>query len=164
MSVTDELLQNNEAYAAAFDKGDLPMSPGRKVAVLACMDARVSPFSILGLTEGDAHVVRNAGGVVTEDAIRSLAISQRLLGTEEIILIHHTDCGMLTFTDDGFRGDLQKETGIKPPWSPESFTDLDDDVRSSIGRIKASPFISKKDSVRGFVYDVHTGKLREVSA
>jgi len=163
MSVTDELLRNNEAYAASFDKGDLPLPPAKKLAVVACMDARLDVHAILGLGIGDAHVIRNAGGVVTEDEIRSLAISQRLLGTEEIILIHHTDCGMLTFTDDGFRSDLQRDTGIKPTWSPESFTDLDDDVRSSIGRIKGSPFIPKRDAVRGFVYDVHTGKLREVS-
>ena len=164
MRVTDELVANNEAYAAQFDKGDLPLPPAKKVAVVACMDARIVPSRILGLQEGDAHVIRNAGGVVTDDEIRSLAISQRLLGTEHIVLIHHTDCGMLTFTDDSFRGDLQKDTGIKPPWSPESFTDLDDDVRSSIGRIKASPFIPKKNSVRGFVYDVHTGRLREVES
>src|SRR5690242_10603791 len=163
MTVTDELLANAERYAATFDKGDLPLPPGRGVAVVACMDARLNVYGLLGLRLGDAHVIRNAGGVVTDDEIRSLAISQRLLGTEEIVLIHHTDCGMLTFTDDSFRGDLQKDTGIKPPWSPESFTDLDDDVRSSIGRIKASPFIPNKSSVRGFVYDVHTGRLREVS-
>ncbi len=164
MTVTDELLANAEAYAARFDRGDLPLPPAKKVAVVACMDARLDVHAILGLGIGDAHVIRNAGGVVTEDEIRSLAISQRLLATEEIILIHHTDCGMLTFTDDGFRGDLLKETGIKPTWSPESFTDLDDDVRSSIGRIKGSPFIPNKESVRGFVYDVHTGRLREVDA
>ena len=163
MSVTDELVANNEAYAARFDKGDLPLPPGKKLAVVACMDARLNPYGILGLSEGDAHIIRNAGGVVTDDEIRSLSISQRLLGTEEIILIHHTECGMLTFTDDSFRADLQSETGIKPPWSPESFTDLEDDVRSSIGRIKASPFIPRKDAVRGFVYDVHTGRLREVT-
>ena len=163
MSVTDELLTNAERYAESFDRGGLPMPPAKRVAVLACMDARLNPYGLLGLGEGDAHVIRNAGGVVTDDEIRSLAISQRLLGTEEIILIHHTDCGMLTFTDDGFRGQIQQETGIKPPWSPESFTDLDDDVRSSIGRITASPFIPDKASVRGFVYDVHTGALREVS-
>jgi carbonic anhydrase len=162
MSVTDELLRNNERYAESFDKGDLAIPPAKKLAVVACMDARLDVHEILGLGIGDAHVIRNAGGVVTDDEIRSLAISQRLLGTEEIVLIHHTDCGMLTFTDDEFRSQLQQDTGIKPPWSPESFTDLDDDVRSSIGRIKASPFIPKKDSVRGFVYDVHTGKLREV--
>jgi carbonic anhydrase len=162
MPVTDELLQNNEAYAASFDKGDLPMPPGRKVAVLACMDARVSPFAILGLQEGDAHVVRNAGGVVTDDAIRSLAISQRLLGTEEIILIHHTDCGMLTFSDDEFKRSIQDDVGIKPGWAAEAFGDLDEDVRQSIARIEASPFIPHKEKIRGFVYDVTSGKLREV--
>jgi carbonic anhydrase len=162
MPVTDELLQNNEAYAASFDKGDLPMPPGRKVAVLACMDARVSPFAILGLQEGDAHVVRNAGGVVTDDAIRSLAISQRLLGTEEIILIHHTDCGMLTFSDDEFKRSIQDDVGIKPGWAAEAFSDLDEDVRQSIARIEASPFIPHKERIRGFVYDVTSGKLREV--
>jgi carbonic anhydrase len=162
MSVTDELLGNNEAYAASFDKGDLPLPPGKKVAVVACMDARLSPYAALGLKEGDAHVVRNAGGVVTDDAIRSLAISQRLLGTEEIVLIHHTDCGMLTFSDDQFKRQIQDEVGIKPPWAVEAFGDLDEDVRQSVARIKASPFIAKKDSVRGFVYDVHNGKLREV--
>jgi len=162
MTVTDQYLKNNEDYAAGFT-GPLPLPPSKHVAVLACMDARLDVYRVLGIGEGESHVIRNAGGVVTDDEIRSLAISQRLLGTTEIILIHHTDCGMLTFTDDGFRGDLQKETGIKPPWSPESFTDLDADVRSSIGRIKASPFIPKKDQVRGFVYDVHTGRLREVS-
>ena len=163
MSVTDDLLRNNEAYAASFDKGDLPLPPAKHVAVVACMDARLDVHGLLGLELGDAHVIRNAGGVVTEDEIRSLAISQRLLGTTEIVLIHHTDCGMVTFTDDRVRGDLQKDTGIKPTWSPESFTDLDDDVRSSIGRIKGSPFIPNKSSVRGFVYDVHTGRLREVT-
>jgi carbonic anhydrase len=163
MTATDELLANNEAYAAQFDKGDLPLPPARKIAIVACMDARVSPYPMLGLTEGDAHVIRNAGGVVTDDEIRSLAISQRLLGTEEIILIHHTDCGMLTFTDDEFKRSIQDEVGIKPEWAAESFGDLDEDVRQSIARIKASPFIPNKDSVRGFVYDVETGKLNEVS-
>jgi carbonic anhydrase len=163
VSVTDELLTNNEAYASDFDKAGLPMPPAKKVAVLACMDARLSPFGALGLHEGDAHVIRNAGGVVTDDAIRSLAISQRLLGTEEIILIHHTDCGMLTFTDDAFKRSIQDDVGIKPEWAAESFTDLDEDVRQSIARIRASPFIPRKDSVRGFVYDVATGKLREVN-
>jgi carbonic anhydrase len=162
MSVTDELLGNAEQYAAGFDKGELPLPPARKVAVLACMDARLNPYGLLGLQEGDAHVIRNAGGVVTDDEIRSLAISQRLLGTEEIILIHHTDCGMLTFTDDEFKRSIQDEVGIKPEWAAESFTDLEEDVRQSIGRIQASPFIPHKDSVRGFVYDVHTGALREV--
>ncbi|MBV9534740.1 MAG: carbonic anhydrase [Solirubrobacterales bacterium] len=162
MTATDELLANNEAYAASFDKGDLPLPPGRKVAVVACMDARLNPYGALGLSEGDAHVIRNAGGVVTDDEIRSLAISQRLLGTEEIILIHHTDCGMLTFTDDEFKDSIERETGIKPAWSAESFSDLETDVRQSIARIKASPFIPRKDSIRGFIYDVKTGRLREV--
>ena len=162
MSTTDELLANNEAYAASFDKGDLPLPPGRKVAVVACMDARLHVYGILGLSEGEAHVIRNAGGVVTDDEIRSLAISQRLLGTEEIILIHHTDCGMLTFTDDEFKGQIEQETGIKPEWAAEAFSDLDADVRQSIARIKASPFIPRKDSVRGFIYEVETGRLREV--
>ena len=162
MSVTDELLLNNEANAASFDKGDLALPPGKKVAVVACMDARLSPYGALGLKEGDAHVIRNAGGVVTDDEIRSLAISQRLLGTEEIILIHHTDCGMLTFTDDAFRRSIQDETGIKPSWAAEAFGDLEEDVRQSAARIKASPFIPHTDAVRGFVFDVATGKLNEV--
>ena len=162
MSVTDELLANNQSYAAAFDKGDLPLPPGKKLAVVACMDARLNVYGILGLKEGDAHVIRNAGGVVTDDEIRSLAISQRLLGTEEIILIHHTDCGMLTFTDDAFKADIEADTGIRPEWAAEAFPDLDGDVRQSIARIKASPFIPRKDSVRGFVYEVETGRLREV--
>jgi carbonic anhydrase len=164
MSVTDELLQNAEAYAASFDKGDLPLPPARKVAVVACMDARIIPARILGLEEGDAHVIRNAGGVITDDEIRSLAISQRLLGTEEIILIHHTDCGMLTFTDDAFRRQIQDETGIKPEWAAEAFPDVDEDVRQSLARIRSSPFIPRKESVRGFVYEVETGRLREVAA
>lgn len=164
MSTTDELLNNARAYAAHFGKGDLPLPPGRKVAVVACMDARLNPYGLLGLHEGDAHVIRNAGGVITEDEIRSLAISQRLLGTEEIILIHHTDCGMLTFTDDAFKRSIQDETGIKPPWSAEAFTDLDEDVRQSLARIKANPFVPRKGSVRGFIYDVKDGTLREVGA
>ena len=163
MSTTDDLLRNAEAYAASFDKGDLPLPPARKVAVLACMDARLNPYALLGLGEGDAHIIRNAGGVVTDDEIRSLSISQRLLGTEEIILIHHTDCGMLTFTDDAFKRSVQDDVGIKPEWAAEAFDDLDEDVRQSIARIKASPFIPRKDFVRGFVYEVETGKLREVS-
>ncbi len=163
MSVTDELISNADAYAASFDKGDLPLLPGRKVAIVACMDARLLPARLFGLEEGDAHVIRNAGGVVTDDEIRSLAISQRLLGTEEIILIHHTDCGMLTFTDDDFKRSIQEETGIKPEWAAESFADVEEDVRQSIARITASPFIPRKDSVRGFVYEVETGRLREVT-
>jgi carbonic anhydrase len=161
MTVTDELLANNAEYAASFE-GPLPLPPAKHVAVLACMDARLNVYGALGLKEGDAHVIRNAGGVATEDEIRSLAISQRLLGTDEIILIHHTDCGMLTFTDDAFKASIEGEVGVKPAWAAEAFTDLDADVRQSIARIKASPFIPKKDSVRGFVFDVATGKLNEV--
>jgi carbonic anhydrase len=163
MTVTDELIRNAEQYAATFDKGDLPLPPGRKIAVLACMDARLNPYGLLGLAEGDAHVIRNAGGVVTADEIRSLSISQRLLGTEEIVLIHHTDCGMLTFTDDEFKRQVQDDVGIKPEWAAEAFADIDEDVRQSIARIKASPFIPHTDSVRGFVYDVADGSLREVT-
>ena len=161
MSVTDQYLKNNEAYAAAFS-GPLPLPPASHVAVVACMDARLNVYGILGLKEGEAHVIRNAGGVVTDDEIRSLAISQRLLGTTEIILIHHTDCGMLTFTDDEFKRAIQDETGIKPEWAAEAFTDLAEDVRQSIARIKASPFIPHKAAIRGFVFDVATGKLNEV--
>jgi carbonic anhydrase len=161
MSVTDEYLKNNEAYAAQFS-GPLPLPPANNVAVVACMDARLNVYGILGLQEGESHVIRNAGGVITDDEIRSLTISQRLLGTTEIILIHHTDCGMLTFTDDAFKRSIQDETGIKPEWAAEAFTDLDEDVRQSIARIKASPFIRHKDAVRGFVFDVATGKLNEV--
>ncbi|MFJ1767038.1 beta-class carbonic anhydrase [Amycolatopsis sp. NPDC088138] len=162
MSVTDDLLANNAEYAARFS-GPLPLPPAKHVAVLACMDARINVYGVLGLNEGEAHVIRNAGGVVTEDEIRSLAISQRLLGTEEIILIHHTDCGMLTFTDDDFKKSIQEDVGVKPAWAAEAFTDLDTDVRQSIARIRNSPFIPKKDSVRGFVFDVATGKLNEVA-
>jgi carbonic anhydrase len=161
MSVTDDYLRNNAAYAGQFG-GPRPLPPAKGTAVVACMDARLNVYAILGLAEGDSHVIRNAGGVVTDDGIRSLAISQRLLGTTEIILIHHTDCGMLTFTDDQFKRSIQDETGIKPAWAAESFTDLDEDVRQSIARIKASPFIPHKSSVRGFVFDVGTGKLTEV--
>jgi carbonic anhydrase len=162
MSATDELLANNQRYADGFT-GPLPMPPAKGLAVVACMDARLNLYAMLGLEEGQAHVIRNAGGVITDDEIRSLAISQRLLGTREIILIHHTDCGMLTFTDDDFKAAIQAETGIKPAWSAEAFSDLDADVRQSVARIKASPFIPHKDSVRGFVFDVATGKLNEVA-
>jgi carbonic anhydrase len=162
MSVTDELVSNSEQYTQAFDKGDLPMPPGKGVAVVACMDARLNPYGLLGIQEGDVHVIRNAGGVVTDDTIRSLAISQRLLGTSEIVLIHHTDCGMLTFKDDEFRRQIQDETGVKPEWAAEAFPDVDEDVRQSIARIQASPFIPQKD-VRGFVYEVESGRLREVT-
>jgi len=162
MSATDEALRKNETYAKSFDKGQLPLPPAKKLAVVACMDARLHVSKILGLDEGDAHVIRNAGGAVTDDAIRSLAISQRLLGTEEIILIHHTDCGMLTFTDDAVKAQIQKDTGIRPPFALEAFSNLEDDVRQSIARIEASPFVPKKDRIRGFVYDVTTGRLNEV--
>ncbi len=163
MSATDDLLANAGEYAANFDNGEVPLRPARKVAVLACMDSRMDLVGLLGLELGDAHMIRNAGGVVTDDAIRSLAISQRMLGTREIMLIHHTDCGMLTFSDDEFKRSLLDETGIKPAWAVEAFDNLEEDVRQSIARIQASPFIPHKDSVRGFVYDVHTGELREIS-
>ena len=163
MSVTDKLLQNNASYAETFEKGDLALPPASGVAVVACMDARLDVHRILGLKEGDAHVIRNAGGVITDDEIRSLTISQRLLGTREIILIHHTDCGMLTFSDDELKAQIHEDVGMKPHFSMESFSDLEEDVRQSIARIQASPFISHKDSVRGFVYEVETGRLREVT-
>jgi len=162
MSETDRLLENNRAYSESFEGADLAAPPSKRVAVLACMDARLIPTRILGLNEGEAHVLRNAGGVVTDDAIRSLAISQNLLGTEEIVLIHHTDCGMLTFTDDEFAAKLEDETGQRPEWPAQAFSDLEGDVRDSIARLEASPFIPNKDSIRGFVYDVRTGELHEV--
>ncbi|PZS19532.1 MAG: carbonic anhydrase [Acidimicrobiales bacterium] len=161
MSTTDALLERAEAYAQSFDKGSLPMPPGKKVAIVACMDARVNPYGIFGLSEGDAHVIRNAGGAITDDAVRSLAISQRLLGTEEIILVHHADCGMLTFSDDDFRRQIQDDVGHSPTWAPEAFPDVDEDVRQSMARVKASPFLPHKD-VRGFVFEVKSGQLREV--
>jgi carbonic anhydrase len=161
MSATDEYLQRNQDYAAGFS-GPLPLPPSRQVAIVACMDARMHVHGLLGLGEGEAHIIRNAGGVVTEDVVRSLAISQRLLGTREIILVHHTDCGMLTFTDDEFRRSIQDDTGIKPGWAAEAFPDLEEDVRQSIARIQASPFVPNKDLVRGFVFDVATGRLTEV--
>ena len=163
MSVIDELLENADAYAESFDKGGLELPPARRIAIVACMDARLDPSALLGLQEGDAHVIRNAGGVITDDEIRSLAISQRLLQTEEIMLIHHTDCGMLTFKDDDLRRQIQDETGVKPAWAAECFDNLDEDVRQSVARIKASPFIPRKDKIRGFVYEVETGRLREVA-
>lgn len=162
MSVTDEYLKNNEAYAASFS-GPLPLPPSKGVAVVACMDARIDVYRVLGLNDGEAHVIRNAGGVITDDEIRSLAISQRLLGTTEIILIHHTDCGMLTFADDDFKRAIQDETGLKPEWAAEAFDDVDEDVRQSLRRIEASPFVTKHTSARGFVFDVATGKLHEVT-
>ena len=163
MSTTDELLRNNESYANSFDKGDLPMASAKQIAIVTCMDARLSPYVMLGLSEGDAHVIRNAGGVITDDEIRSLMISQRLLGTREVMLIHHTDCGMLTFSDEELREQIQQEVGIKPHFPLETFADLEEDVRQSIKRIEASPFIPHKDSVRGFIYEVETGHLREVT-
>jgi carbonic anhydrase len=163
MSTTDELLKNNEGYANSFDKGELPMPPAKQIAIVTCMDARLSPYVMLGLSEGDAHVIRNAGGVITDDEIRSLMISQRLLGTREVMLIHHTDCGMLTFSDEELREQIQQEVGIKPHFPLETFADLEEDVRQSIKRIEASPFIPHKDSVRGFIYEVENGHLREVT-
>jgi carbonic anhydrase len=162
-ALTHNLLDKNAAYVSDFDEPNLPLSPARKLAVLACMDARLDPAKVLGLSEGDAHVIRNAGGVVSDDALRSLAISQNLLGTEEIILIHHTDCGMLTFTDDEFAEKLEAETGEKPDWPVHTFDDLDQNVRDSIDKIRNSPFVPRTDNVRGFVYEVETGRLREVS-
>ena len=162
MSGIDQLLENNERYASGFDQGDLPMPPAQHIAVVACMDARLDTHRLLGIGEGDAHVIRNAGGVVTEDVIRSLAISQRLLGTREIMLIHHTDCGMLTFRDDELKAQILADTGLRPPFAFEAFPDPDDDVRQSIARIQASPFVPERGQVRGFVYEVETGRLREV--
>ncbi|NCF64073.1 MAG: carbonic anhydrase [Gammaproteobacteria bacterium] len=163
MSIIDQILEHNEDYANRFDKGHLSMPPAKKLAAVVCMDARLETGALLALVEGDAHVIRNAGGVVTEDVIRSLTISQRLLGTREIMLVHHTDCGMLTFKDDDVKQQILEETGMKPPFALESFTDLEADVRQSMARIKASPFIPHKDEVRGFVYDVATGHLSEVA-
>ena len=162
MSVIDEFLANNEAYADGFSKGSLPMPPAKHIAVVACMDARLETGALLGLLEGDAHVIRNAGGVVTDDVIRSLTISQRLLGTREIMLIHHTDCGMLSFTGAELKQQILEETGMKPPFAMEAFTELETDIRQSVARIKTSPYIPHKDAVRAFVYDVESGKLNEV--
>jgi len=164
VSSTDAYVVNAEQYAASFDQGDLPMPPAKHTAVVACMDARLHPYGLLGLSEGDSHVIRNAGGVVTDDVIRSLTISQRLLGTNEIILIHHTDCGMLTFKDDDVKHSIASEVGIKPGFALEAFSDLEEDVRQSMARIQASPFIPNKSSVRGFIYDVRSGHLNEVKA
>lgn len=162
MTVTDDYLANNAEYAGDF-QGPLPLPPSKHIAVLACMDARIDVYRVLGIKEGESHVIRNAGGVATDDAIRSLAISQRLLGTQEIILIHHTDCGMLTFTDDDFKRSIQDETGIKPPWAAEAFPDIAEDVRQSLRRIENSPFVTKHVSLRGFIFDVASGKLEEVT-
>ena len=164
MSATDDVLTNNAAYAESFGKGAAKLPPARGIAVIACMDARLHVNAILGLEVGDAHIIRNAGGVVTDDVIRSVVISQRLLGTDEIILIHHTDCGMVTFTDDAVKAQIKAETGIRPPFALEAFPDADDDIRQSIARLKASPFIPRREHIRGFVYDVTTGRLHEVDA
>lgn len=162
MSSTDQFLANNARYAGTFEKGDLPIPPAKGAAIVACMDARIDPGRLLGLEEGDAHVIRNAGGVVTDDVLRSLVISQRLLGTEEIILVHHTDCGMVTFRDDDVKDQIESDTGIRPSFALEAFPDVEEDVRQSIRRIRANPFIPVKDKIRGFVYDVKTGQLNEV--
>jgi carbonic anhydrase len=163
MTVTDELLRNNAEFAGSFSNGDLPMPPGKHLAVVACMDARLNVYALLGLREGEAHVIRNAGGVVSDDVLRSLVISQRLLGTREVILVHHTDCGMLTFTDDVVKADIEADVGLRPHFALEAFSDLERDVRQSIARIKASPFVAHKDAVRGFIYDVRSGALQEVT-
>ena len=163
MTVTDELLRNNAEFASSFSNGELPMPPSRNLAVVACMDARLNVYALLGLGAGEAHIIRNAGGVVSEDVIRSLAISQRLLGTREVILVHHTDCGMLTFTDDQLKADIEADTGVRPHFALEAFSDLERDIRQSIARIKASPFVPHQDAVRGFVYDVRSGALQEVA-
>ena len=163
MTVTDELLKNNAEFARNFSKGDLPMPPGKGLAVVACMDARLNVYALLGLQEGEAHVIRNAGGVVSDDVLRSLVISQRLLGTREVLLVHHTDCGMLTFTDDQVKADIEADIGLRPHFALEAFSDLERDIRQSIARIKASPFVPNKDSIRGFIYDVRSGALQEVT-
>ncbi|HZD65105.1 MAG TPA: carbonic anhydrase [Acidimicrobiales bacterium] len=164
MTVTDELVANAQRYAASFDKGDLPMAPAHRAAIVCCMDARVNPYGIFGLTEGDAHVIRNAGGAVTDDTVRSLAISQRLLGTEEVLVVHHADCGMRSFSGEDFHHQIFQDTGVRPPWAVETFSDSAEDVRQSIARIRANPFLPRKDSVRGFVYNDHTGQLQEVAS
>ncbi len=163
MSAVDEIVSANQQYAASFDQADLPMPPSRNLVVVACMDARLDVYRLAGLNLGEAHVIRNAGGVVTDDVIRSLLISQTALGTNEVALIHHTDCGMLTFKDDDVKAQVRDQTGIRPPFALEAFPDPDDDVRQSINRINASPFVPNKNGVRGFVYEVESGRLREVS-
>ena len=163
MTHADQLLLNNRMYASRFAKGYLSHRPARPVAIVTCMDARLDVHRALGLEEGDAHVIRNAGGVVTEDVIRSLLISQRLLGTREVLVIHHTNCGMLTFSDDGMKRQIEADTGLRPPFALEAFPDLEGDVRQSMARVEASPFVPHRDQVRGFVYDVGNGQLREVT-
>jgi carbonic anhydrase len=162
VSVIDELLDNNRTYAASYDRQYLDIRPTLRLAVVACMDSRIDVFAALGLENGQAHILRNAGGVVTDDVIRSLAISQRRLGTEEVMLIHHTDCGMQLISDDGFRAELQQSTGMAPSFAIESFRDADADVRQSIARVRSSPFLLHRERVRGFVYDVNTRALREI--
>ena len=162
MTAIDETLTNNASYAENFDEGGLPLPPALRLAVVACMDARLDTHKLLGLEEGDAHVIRNAGGVVSDDVIRSLVISQRLLGTREIMLIHHTDCGMVTFRDDDVKDAIEADTGLRPSFALEAFGDLEKDVDQSIARIQASPFIPRKDQVRGFIYDCATGRVNEV--
>jgi carbonic anhydrase len=161
-STIDELLANNDAFAAGLADRRLDVRPSRRLAVVTCMDSRLDVFAALGLGDGEAHVLRNAGGVITDDMIRSLAVSQRKLGTREVMLIHHTDCGMQMLSDDGFRAELQQATGVSPSWAIESFSDVDADVRQSILRARRSPFLPHRDAVRGFVYDVDTHRLREV--
>lgn len=163
MSGMDEFLANNASYAESFSKAGLPVPPAKRIAIVACMDARLEIGRLLGLEEGDAHVIRNAGGIVSEDTIRSLTISQRLLHTREIMLIHHTDCGMQSFRDDELKDSIAAETGIRPPFAMETFQDLEENLRQSVARIKASPFIPHKDRIRGFVYEVESGRLREVA-
>ena len=161
-SAIDTYVNNNATYAAGFAKGHLPTRPARRIAIITCMDSRLDPAAALGLEDGDAHVIRNAGGVVTEDVIRSLIISQRLGGTREIMLIHHTNCGMLALEEGELQDAIEKETGLRPPFAMHGFADLDDDVRQSIARIDANPFVLHKDAIRGFVFEVETGRLREV--
>jgi carbonic anhydrase len=162
MDVIDELIANNVAYAAALPVRSLDVRPSRQLAVVTCMDSRLDVFAALQLRDGEAHILRNAGGVISDDVIRSLAVSQRRLGTRAVMLIHHTDCGMQTLTDDGFRAELQQATGVAPAFAIESFVDVDSDVRQSIMRVRRSPFLPHTDNVRGFVYDVDSHLLREV--
>lgn len=162
MSAIDEVLARNAEYARSFDKKDLRAPPSKAIAIVTCMDARIETGRCLGLEEGDAHVIRNAGGVVSDDAIRSLVISQRLLGTREIMVVHHTACGMTGFRDEELKAEIQRETGVRPPFAMDTFADVESEVRQSLARIQASPFLPHKDRVRGFVYEVETGRLREV--
>jgi carbonic anhydrase len=160
----NELLANNRAFADSVPDRHLPVEPSRRLAIVTCMDSRLDVFEALGLKDGEAHVLRNAGGVITDDVIRSLAVSQRKLGTREVMLIHHTDCGLQKLSDDGFREELREATGVAPAFAIESFRDVDADVRQSILRVRRSAFVEHRDAVRGFVYDVATHRLREVEA